>query len=211
MRSQRPLPAHAPRPTAFALRSAATAGSVRPRGPHKYRFTVFAVDMPSTDDARALIAYNQWANDRMLGDVRGLDAAELARDVVTSFKSIIGTIAHIYWAEWLWLQRWRKQSPKRRLSLDDYRTLDDVERPWRDVRAEQMRFAAEIDEARLAERIAYENSQNERWEYTLARMIQHLVNHSTYHRGQVVTLLRQIGRAARATDLLVWIDEAGGT
>src|SRR5205085_8926382 len=163
------------------------------------------------DDARALIAYNQWANDRMLGDVRGPAATELTRDVVTRFKSSLGTIAHIYRAEWLWLQRWCKQSPKRRLSLDDYRTLDDVERPWRDVRAEQMRFAAEIDEARLAERIAYENSQNERWEYTLARMIQHLVNHSTYHRGQVVTLLRQIGRAARATDLLVWIDEAGGT
>lgn len=161
------------------------------------------------DDARALIAYNQWANDRMLDDVRGLDAAALTRDVGTSFKSILGMIAHIYWAEWLWLQRWRKQSPKELPSLEQYKTLDDVERPWRGVRAEQQRFAAEIDDARLAERIAYENYKNERWEYTLARMIQHLVNHSTYHRGQVVTLLRQRGRPARATDLLVWIDEGG--
>ena len=78
------------------------------------------------------------------------------------------------------------------------------------MQADQERFAAALTDERLAERIAYENYKNERWEYSLARMIQHLVNHSSYHRGQIVTLLRQLGRAPRSTDLLVWIDEAGG-
>jgi uncharacterized damage-inducible protein DinB len=165
----------------------------------------------NADDARALIAYNRWANDRMLDDVRPLDAAQLTADLATSFRSVIGTLAHLYWAEWLWLRRWQRESPKQLLSLDRYRMLGDVEQPWRDVQAEQERFAGELTDERLRERIGYENFRDERWEYSLARMIQHLLNHSSYHRGQVVTLLRQLGRVPRATDLLVWIDEAGGT
>jgi len=162
-------------------------------------------------DVRALLAYNRWANDRMLDDVRTLDVSRLTADLATSFKSVLGTVAHIYWAELLWVRRWAGQSPKQRPSYDDYRVLEDVERPWRDVQADQERFAAELTDERLDQRIGYENFRDERWEYSLARMIQHLVNHSSYHRGQVVTLLRQLGRAPQSTDLLVWIDEAGGT
>ena len=163
------------------------------------------------DDARALIAYNRWANDRILDDVRSLAPAELARDLTTSFQSLLGTLAHIYWAEWTWLRRWRRESPKRPPSADEYRTLADVESPWRDVQEEQTRFAMELTDERLRERIAYENYRDKRWEYSLARMIQHLVNHSSYHRGQIVTLLRQLGGSPRSTDLLAWVDEAGGT
>ena len=163
-------------------------------------------------DAKALLAYNRWANDRMLDDALTLDAAQLTADLATSFKSVLGTIAHIYWAESVWLQRWRGESPKVPPPAHDaYASLDDVERPWRDVQVEQERFVAELTDERLDQRIAYENFRDERWEYSLTRMIQHLVNHSSYHRGQVVTLLRQLGGAPRATDLLVWIDEAGGT
>lgn len=57
-------------------------------------------------------------------------------------------------------------------------------------------------------RIAYVNTKGERWEYPLGRLMQHVVNHSTYHRGQVTTLLRQLGVKPLATDLLVFHDQA---
>src|SRR5687767_9233203 len=158
-------------------------------------------------DVRTLVAYNRWASERMLADVHSLDAAELIRDLRTSFGSILGTVAHIFWAEWLWVRRWQGQSPKQRLSMDAYRSLEDIEQPWREVIAEQERFVREVTDDQLERRIAYENALDERWEYPLALMIQHLVNHSSYHRGQIVTLLRQLGRTPRSTDMLVYIDE----
>ncbi len=61
------------------------------------------------------------------------------------------------------------------------------------------------------QRLGYVNTRGERWEYTLAQMMQHVVIHSAYHRGQVVTLLRQLGAAAPTTDYLVFVDMRAGS
>jgi uncharacterized damage-inducible protein DinB len=55
----------------------------------------------------------------------------------------------------------------------------------------------------------YQNLKGETWRYPLWQQMHHVVNHSTYHRGQVVTMLRQLGAAAPATDLLVYYDQGG--
>ena len=55
--------------------------------------------------------------------------------------------------------------------------------------------------------MSYENLQGVRWEYSLAEMMQQLVNHSSYHRGQVAVLLRQLGQKPLPTDFLVFLDE----
>jgi uncharacterized damage-inducible protein DinB len=70
------------------------------------------------------------------------------------------------------------------------------------------RFLTLTDD-RVKARISYENARGERWEYSLGHMMQHIVNHSTYHRGQVVTLLRQLGQTPPPTDFLVYFDEGG--
>ena len=59
--------------------------------------------------------------------------------------------------------------------------------------------------------VSYDNVQGERWRYPLRSMLQHVANHSTYHRGQVVTLLRQLGARASSTVLLLSLDERGDT
>ena len=61
----------------------------------------------------------------------------------------------------------------------------------------------------LLGRIPYENLRGQRFEYALGHMMQHVVNHSSYHRGQVVTLLRQLGRTPPNTDFLEYFDEGG--
>ena len=66
--------------------------------------------------------------------------------------------------------------------------------------------AAELDPARLAEVLSYVNLQGQTFAYPLRRMLQHVVNHGTYHRGQITTLLRQLGAAPLATDLLLYDD-----
>jgi uncharacterized damage-inducible protein DinB len=59
----------------------------------------------------------------------------------------------------------------------------------------------------LIRRVSYENLEGVRWEYSLAEMMQHLANHSSYHRGQIAVLLRQLGQTPPATDFLVFLDE----
>jgi uncharacterized damage-inducible protein DinB len=75
------------------------------------------------------------------------------------------------------------------------------------VESEQQAFLKSLTDELLEKCVSYENLQGERWEYSLAHMMQHLVNHSSYHRGQVVTLLRQLGQTPPTTDFLVFIDE----
>ena len=160
-----------------------------------------------TEDVRTLYAYNRWANRRVLEAARQLEAAEFTRDLGASHGSIRGTLLHIFWGEWLWLQRWRGGSPKQEFAPEQFPDVAALEGRWTIVEREQQLFLAILTTEHLNTRLTYENLQGERWEYSLAQMMQHVHNHSCYHRGQVVTLLRQIDQEPPATDFLIFFDE----
>jgi len=164
----------------------------------------------NSQDIRTTYAFNRWANHRVLSDASSLTKDDFIRDVGTSHTSVQGTLVHILWAEWLWLRRWNGQSPKQVFAPADYAEVRALETEWKNVERDQQRFLAELTDEKLATQVAYENLQGQRWEYSLGHMMQHVVNHSSYHRGQVVTLLRQMGLVPRPTDLLVFFDETGG-
>jgi uncharacterized damage-inducible protein DinB len=165
----------------------------------------------NTEDIRTLYAFNRWANHRSLADARALDSQELTRDLGASYPSVHATLVHILWAEWLWLRRWQGESPKQVFAPAELGDLSAIESRWEEVEREQESFIAQLTDERLVIRIGYENRQGERWEYSLGHMMQHVVNHSSYHRGQVVALLRQLGHLPQATDFLLFFDEGGGT
>lgn len=160
----------------------------------------------NVDDFRQLYAYNAFANGRTVNDCRALDRARFDEPRGGSFGSIRDTLAHIAWAEWLWLERWQHRSPKQ-ASLPNASTLEAIEQIVDDVARGQRSFIENLRDAALAERISYQNIKGETWTYSLAHMMQHVVNHSTYHRGQIVTLLRQAKAAATSTDFLLFFDE----
>ena len=160
-------------------------------------------------EIKTLYAYNRWANGRIVGAAQPLDSKDFTRDLATSHRSVRGTLIHILWGEWLWLQRWRGESPKQIFDPEDFPDTAAIESRWRQVERQQDNFISGLDAERLDARVSYQNLQGQRWEYTLAHMMQHLANHSSYHRGQVVTLLRQLGQSAPATDFLVFFDERG--
>lgn len=76
------------------------------------------------------------------------------------------------------------------------------------MESEQQTFLKLLTDGLLETRVSYKNFSGQQWQYSLAQMIQHLVNHSSYHGGQVVALLRQLGQTPPATDLLVFLDES---
>jgi uncharacterized damage-inducible protein DinB len=157
--------------------------------------------------ARELLAYNTWANGQMLEAVSRLDAAQFSRELGGSYPSIQATLTHILWAEWVWLARWQDQSPMQLFEPSEFPSVESMKERWQSVQAGQRAFVASLTDDRLQRVGRYTNRKGETWEYVLWRQMQHLFNHSTYHRGQVTNMLRSLSARPVATDFLVYWDE----
>jgi len=158
-------------------------------------------------DFQTLYAYNRWANVRIFDAAAKLTAEQYTRDLSNSFRSVRDTLTHILAAEWIWLKRWHGESPKALLDPADFPNLVALRAKWMEAEREQTAFVNSLTDERLNAPISYINTKGKTWTYPLWQMMQHLVNHSTYHRGQVTTMLRQFGAAPAATDFLLFFDE----
>lgn len=158
------------------------------------------------EEIRKLYAYNQWANDEVLASIAGLSWEELTGKDGTSFGSLWGTLVHIFGVELLYPQRWRGKSPPALPSQDSIAGVEALRKYWEDVRADQRAFIDGLTEDRLVQRLDYINLQGEKFGYPLVDQMRHLVNHSSYHRGQVSLQLRRFGRTVRPTDYLLYLD-----
>jgi uncharacterized damage-inducible protein DinB len=99
------------------------------------------------------------------------------------------------------------ESPQRVFVPEEFSEWTALESQWSALEEEQNAFLEGLTDELLITRVSYENLQGIRWGYSLAEMMQHLVNHSSYHRGQIAVLLRQVGQAPVPTDFLVYLDE----
>ena len=160
----------------------------------------------TVEDITNLFAYNRWANARTLEPVSALSPEELSRTLGGSFPSVRETLAHIYSAEWIWLERWLGRSPRGLPAAQEVPTLAILKEKWGAVEAACREFVEGLAPARLDEVIRYVNVKGETREYPLYEMLVHVVNHSSYHRGQAATMLRQLGKAPLSTDYLVFLD-----
>ncbi len=154
-----------------------------------------------------LYDYNRWANRRVLTAASRLSPEKFTRDLGSSFPSVRDTLVHILGAEWIWLSRWQGVSPPALPEPQKFPTPAVLATRWRAVEGEQAGFLESLTEAALHEMVAYHNTQGQPFAYPLWRMLRHVVNHSTYHRGQVITLLRQLRAGVVGTDLLLYYDE----
>ena len=157
---------------------------------------------------RELYTYNQWANQRVISSVMPLTQEMFTRGMGNSFGSVRDTLAHILSAEWIWLERWLGRSPKALLSASDFPTVQALRQRWTTVQHDQNQYIQTLVPHRLQDEVSYTNTKGERYAYALWRQMVHVVNHSSYHRGQITTLLRQIGAEPVGTDLLVYYDQA---
>jgi uncharacterized damage-inducible protein DinB len=154
-----------------------------------------------------LYAFNRWANGRVLGAVEALDAEQLDRDLGSSFPSVRGTLTHALGAEWIWLRRWKGTSPTGLPADWDLATLDAIRGRWAEVEREQAEFVDALGPADLERVVEYRNTKGDPFASRMGDMLRHVVNHSTYHRGQVITMLRQLGAAGVTTDFILYCRE----
>jgi uncharacterized damage-inducible protein DinB len=156
---------------------------------------------------RELFEYNYWARDRQLQACAAITQEQFLRPMGSSFSSLRDTLAHLVAAEWVWLERWRGHSPTaveaQEYSADKFPTLGAIQERWGAVERGVRGYLATLNEEMLIRPLTYINTQGETWTYPLWQTLLHVVNHQTYHRGQVTTLLRQLGAQAPAIDYLV--------
>jgi uncharacterized damage-inducible protein DinB len=155
-------------------------------------------------EIRELYAYNRWANRTVLAACEQLNAEELTRDLRSSFPSVRATLVHILSAEWIWLERWQGKSPKAMPERWRNLGLDGIGEQWREVEHGQISFLERLTEPALASEVRYRRLAGQVHAAPLEQLLRHVPNHSTYHRGQVVTMLRQLGATAPATDLVLF-------
>jgi len=153
-------------------------------------------------DIKTLYDYDQWATNRTLDMVQPLSEDQFLKNLGSSHGGIHGTLAHIYAADWIWFERWKGLSPTQLIKADDLRSVSALRDRWEDHFNELTKFIQSLDEQKLQAPLAYKDTKGNPHNQPLVHQMQHKVNHSTYHRGQIVTLLRQIGAKPQSTDLI---------
>jgi uncharacterized damage-inducible protein DinB len=159
------------------------------------------------DDIRLLYDFNSWANRRTIEACAPLAPEQFTRDLASSFRSVRDTLAHIYGAQWIWLERWHGRTPATLPSAADFPDLETVRRRFVEIDRNLVDFAASLNADDLHRVVQYKTVAGTPHAQPLWQMLQHLANHSTYHRGQVTTLLRQLDAKATSTDLIAFYRE----
>ena len=154
------------------------------------------------EQIRLLFTYDSWANRRTLDACAALSPEQFTRDLGSSFPSVRDTLAHTMGAQWIWLQLFQGSAPAALPKADQFPDLASLRARWSEVERGLQAYLGELTAADLDGSFEYKDlkgntHRNRRWE-----TLQHLANHGTYHRGQITTMLRQLGSAAVSTDMI---------
>lgn len=159
------------------------------------------------EDVRLLYDYNTWANHRILDASAALSDEQFTRDLRSSFPSVRDTLVHLFLVEWLWLERWHGRSPSTWTPSSEFPNLHAVRSRWEQIERDLISYIAGLKPDDLSRVIHHKTTKGEPQSAPHWQMLQHLVNHQTYHRGQVTTMLRQLGAQATSTDLIFFYRE----
>ena len=149
-----------------------------------------------------LARYNVWANARLADWLTQISTAQWVHAFDGSFKSLEATALHIASAEKIWFERLEGQ-PQPFLSLAFQGDRSEVLSVWKAASANLERYLATSSEENLAGTFTYRNLKGDEFTDQRYKVLAHVFNHSTYHRGQLVNYLRETGfTAVESTDLI---------
>jgi uncharacterized damage-inducible protein DinB len=159
------------------------------------------------NDVRNLYDYNTWANHRVLDSCAGLTDEQFTRNLGSSFPSVRDTLVHLFLVEWIWLERWEGRSPTSWTPACEFPNLEAVRKRWAEIERGLNNYISGMKAEDLARVIHHTTTKGEPQAAPHWQMLQHVVNHQTYHRGQVTTMLRQLGAKPASTDLIFFYRE----
>lgn len=153
---------------------------------------------------RRLMAYDAWADDRIVDAIEGLDAAELARPREAYFGSLAQSLRHLVIVQMRWLARWNGTPLP---------GADHPLPPWREAfatsHAALRGYVAPLEDDDFERVVTYTLQSGVTRHQPLADLVAHLVNHGTQHRAEIGLLLERIGRSPGDLDYVMFLHSAG--
>jgi uncharacterized damage-inducible protein DinB len=157
----------------------------------------------SVEDLKEHLAYSAWASQRLVHAVSELTEAELLRDFQTSDHTALGTLVHTFAADRLWLARMRKAPRPQYSSEADYH-LSVLQNEWPEVYRQWDHWLDGLNDDAVSADLTYQDMRGNSWTQPVWKLVMHVVNHGTHHRGQVSGFLRILGRVPPVLDLVAF-------
>lgn len=154
------------------------------------------------EDMIALYEYNAWADRRVLEASSALTNEQFTKQLGSSFPSVRDTLVHIYGAEWVWLERFQGRSPSAFPDDSGFQDIAALKASWAEFEPKLLTFVRGLTQGDLDRVMEYKTFKFGTYSNPLWQSMQHVVNHGSYHRGQITTMLRQLGAQAILTDLM---------
>jgi uncharacterized damage-inducible protein DinB len=154
------------------------------------------------DETRSLFEYNAWANGRLLSVLDTMPNEKLFEDTKSSFVNIHSTLVHICGAEEIWLMRLVGESNVKLITPRDLPKYEDVKARMKKLETAYLKYISGLTYEKTNADLMMKNARGEPVGQKVWMVLQHIVNHSTHHRGQITTLIRQLGGTPINLDLI---------
>ena len=151
-------------------------------------------------------AYNMWANQRLTDCISNLSDEQINKEIKSSFKSIYATLLHMLDAESIWWQRVKLQEQIDVPSLNFTGSVLELANSLLKQSKQWKEWVDLATDAALEHEFIYRNSKKEQFKQPVSEVLLHLFNHQSYHRGQLITMLRQVElEQVPNTDLIAFV------
>jgi uncharacterized damage-inducible protein DinB len=150
------------------------------------------------------LEYSLWASMQVFEAAAKLSPEELALDRQNSFGGILDTLEHIFRADRIWLKRFLGEPQAIFHPAGETLGMDALRQQWPAIGADFAAWVRAQDDSRLEEKLYWRNIRGEDKEEKIYKILLHVVNHGSYHRGQVITMIKQAGGEVPSTDLVYY-------
>lgn len=158
-----------------------------------------------SDVLRMHIEYAAWASKRLVETASQLTPEELNHDFKSADGSVLGTLAHVFAADRIWLAR-LQNTPQQFITEAD-RSLAILQNDWPALYGRWRKLLAGAAEEQAQAAVSYTDLKGHRWNQPLWQIVLHVVNHGTHHRGQVSGFIRALGHVPPVNDLVAFYRE----
>ena len=154
-----------------------------------------------------MFQYNAWADRRVLDACAALNNEQFTRNLGSSFSSVRDTVVHLYGAEWVWNERFNGRSPSALVSGVGFPDLASIRGKLEEMDQFYIDYVSKMTQQDLDRVVTYKVFTGQEFSNPLWQSLHQLTNHASYHRGQITTLLRQLGVKPVSTDLIMYYRE----
>ncbi len=161
----------------------------------------------SKEVLRLHLDYTRWATNRLLDAAAKLTPEELTRDFGTADKSVLGTLVHVFAGDRVWIGRIHGNPPSKFVDPERDMQLSVLQTEWPAVLDQWTAWLSSVEDAGIAAKISYKDLKGNAYQTEAWKIVLHVVNHGTHHRGQVAGFLRAMGYTPQPLDLIAYYRE----